>query len=316
MKFSNEAKTGILAVLSILLFIFGYNYLKGKNFFDASKTFYVKYKSVDGLASESDVIINGLSVGKVMSISFIDEVGTLLVNFSVKKDIKFSKNSTVKIVGTGLLGGKSLSIIPVYEQGQFAKSGDTLKGTIERGILAAVSDKLIPLEEKLAHLVVNADSLITALNNVFNKSTQAHLKSSIANIDQTMASFKNASQSIDEFLANNNAKLDLTISQLDHTTKNFANISDSLASIQFAKIFSNLENTVNGLNSIVSKINNGEGSMGKLFSDQKLYDNLEGASRQLEQLLQDLKLNPKRYIHVSIFGKKQKDYKSPTNPKQ
>lgn len=311
MKLTREVKTGILAIGAILLFIFGYSFLKGTNLFQDSRIFYVKYQNVEGLAKSAPVTINGLTVGKVNDIGFASKDGGLIVKFTLDSDFAFSKNSMVKIYSTGLIGGKSLGIFPEYNAKNLAKSGDTLRGEIDLGMLDAVSKTLGPLQNKLTATLTSVDTLLAGFNEILNEESRTNLQAAIKNLNATMSSLNRASGELNSLLVNNSSKLDRTFTNLDDMAANFSKLSDSLAQLEVGQLVSDLEKVVSGFDAIVTKIDNGEGSVGKLINDDKLYDNLEGASRQLEQLLQDLKLNPKRYVNISVFGKKQKEYTTP-----
>lgn len=316
MKLTREVKTGILAIGAILLFIFGYSFLKGTNLFQDSRVFYVKYQNVEGLAKSAPVTINGLTVGKINDIGFSGKGGGLVVKFTVESDFEFSRNSLVRIYSGGLIGGKSLGIFPEYDAELLAKSGDTLRGEIDLGMLDAVSKALGPLQDKLTTTLSSVDTLLIGFSEILNQESQTNLRSAIKNLDATMSSLNGASGKLNTLLANNSSKLDRTFTNLDDMAANFSTLSDSLAKLEIGRLVSDLEKVAGGFDAIVTKINNGEGSVGKLINDKELYDNLEGASRQLEQLLQDLKLNPKRYVNISVFGKKQKEYVTPENPNQ
>lgn len=311
MKLSRELKTGILAIGSILLFIFGYSYLKGTNLLEKQRVYYVKYKNVEGLAESAPVTLNGLTVGKVQEINFADASGDLVVTFSLDNEFKFSKNSVVQIYSSGFIGGNNLGIKPVYEPNNEAKPGDTLKGEIQQGILDQVTGKLAPLEAKVQSTLTNLDTLLIGLSDVLDGKTRKNLKSSIANLNVTLSEFRGASKTVNELLQDNQEKFNNTITNLDRTTENFATLSDSLSQIEVGKLVKDLENITSRFNNIVAQIENGDGSLGKLLKDEKLYDNLSGASLQLELLLEDMKLNPKRYVHFSIFGKRPKPYENP-----
>jgi phospholipid/cholesterol/gamma-HCH transport system substrate-binding protein len=308
LKLSREVKTGIFAVVSILLFIFGYNFLKGSNLFSDSRTFHVTYTNVEGLTSSAPVTINGLIVGKIQGIKFVDEKGDILVTFSVDSDFKFSKNSIARIYSSSLIGGKSIAIIPDYSSKNYAESNDYLKGEIELGMLESVTGGLKPLEEKVMKALSGMDTLLTNLNSILDDTAKENLKGAIANLNQTMYSFKGASANLNSILATNKDKLNATFSNLEVTSENFALFSDSLAKIKTGKMINELEGVLSGFNSIVTKIEAGEGSIGKLLKDDQLYNNLEGASKELELLLEDMKQNPKRYVHFSLFGKKPSKY--------
>ena len=155
------------------------------------------------------------------------------------------------------------------------------------------------------------DTVLTGISEVLDEDTKANLRASISNLNQTMASFKGASQHLNSLLSTNKEKMNTTLSNLDTTAANFAKLSDSLAQINVTNLATNLENAIGQLNSLTEGIKNGEGSIGKLLKDEELYANLTGASLQLEQLLEDMKLNPKRYVHFSLFGKRPKQYEAP-----
>jgi len=314
LRLSREVKTGILAIGAILLFIFGYSYLKGTNLLEKNRTFYVKYDNVEGLAKSAPVTINGLKVGKVSGIDFENQAGGLIVEFTLEDDFDFSKNSQVRIYSSGLIGGKSLGIFPVYDQATIAKSGDTLSGSIEDGMLSAVTKALGPLEKKVNNTLSTVDTLLLAFTDIVDEPTRNNLKDAINNLSSTLQSLNGVSSKLNRVLDVNGDKLDRTFTNLDVTTQNFAKLSDSLAQIETGQIISDLENFTGQLNEIAQAIDRGEGNLGKLLKEEQVYENLEAATKQLEELLQDLKLNPKRYVHFSLFGKKAGEYKEPEDP--
>jgi len=313
LKLSREVKTGILAICAILLFIFGYSYLQGTNLLEKNRTFFVKYSNVEGLAKSAPVTINGFVVGKVTNIDFEDKNGGLVVEFNIENDFDFSNKSLVRIYSSGLIGGKSLGVFPDY-RGAPVKSGDTLPGEVEKGMLDAVTSRLGPLEEKVNTTLSTLDTLLLSFNQVLNPRTQENLEETLATLNTTTKYFRSISKNMDNLLEGNKEKLSSTIANLDVTSKNFAKLSDSLAQINTGEMVREMEEVTQKLNAIVTSIDNGEGSVGKLLKDEKMYDNLEGASRQLEELLQDMKLNPKRYVHFSLFGKRNKEYEEPEDP--
>ena len=229
-------------MVAIFLFIYGYSFLKGSNLFDSSRTFYVTYQNVEGLENSAPVTINGLTVGKVQTIDFVDAKGELLVTFMVEKDFQFSKNSIVRIYSSSLIGGKQIAIIPDNESKIIAKSGDTLQGEIEKGMLEAMSGGLKPLEQKVLITLANLDSLVLNLNNVLDEPTRENLRQSVSNLNQTLASFKSSSNNLNTLLESNKDKISSTISNLEVTSENFSKFSDSLASIETGKMVNDLEN--------------------------------------------------------------------------
>ncbi len=313
MKFTRELKTGIVAICIIGLFIWGYNFMKGQNLFNSSpRTYFAKYSNIDGLNTASNVTINGLKVGKVINIIFDENPenrGQLIVEFGVDSDFKFSKNSIAKIYSASIMGGKALAILPLYE-GENAVSGTFLKGELELDMFSSLGESLNPMQSKIESVLVNADSLLIGLNQVLNAKARKDLQETIANLNETMSGFKSASNSLDQILVDNKDKLATSLSNLEVITTNFAQISDSIADANLGGTIAKLETTVNSFNSILKSIENGEGSIGKLLNDDGLYENLENASKEMEELLREFKEHPKRFVHFSMFGKKEKEYKS------
>ncbi len=313
MKFTREVRTGILAISAIVLLIFGYSFLKGKNLLENDRTFYAVYDNVEGLIPSSAVTINGLVIGKVVSIGFADTKGNLVVEFNVSNKFSFSKNSLAKVYGGGLIGGKSLAIEPLYEQGFDAKDGDTLKGKVEAGLLELVNEKLTPLQEKLESAITDADTLLTSVNGVLSPNNRNGLDNIIRDLGVTVRGFKGASLSLNNILAGNEEKLGRTLENLDKMSSNLSTFSDSLSKVNVGKLISELDGVLANFDRISEGLEVGNGTAGKLLNDDKLYYNLERTTKELELLLQDLRLNPTRYVNVSFFGKKNKPYKKPTD---
>ncbi|ALJ04289.1 ABC transporter substrate-binding protein [Pseudalgibacter alginicilyticus] len=317
MKLSKEIKTAILVLLGILLFIFGFNYLKGENLLDSSRIFYTEYDNVEGLMPSTPVTISGKPVGKVKDISFKnDGSGKLQVTLLVDSEFQFSKSSTAELYETGLIGGKAVAIIPAFDGSENAKDGDVLKGTIKAGLTELVNKRLTPLQVKIEAVMVNTDSLLGNLNDVFDQQTKVHLKESIEGLSATLNSFKETSNSLNQVIAGNQEKINNVMENADKSLANFSEITNTISEADLGNTIKNLESTLQNFNSMLAGVEKGEGSMGKLLKDEALYNNIEGATLQLEQLLEDMKLNPKRYVHFSLFGKKPKQYDAEGNEVQ
>lgn len=311
MKITREIKTAILVIASILLFIWGYSFLKGRDLLTDYKTFYVHYDNVEGLAVSAPVTISGLVVGKVNKIELQNGTGKLIVELQIKSDFPISKSSIVNIYEPGLIGGKQIQIVPNLEDKVLAETGDTLLGGVKPGLTALVGDRLTPLQEKVEKMVVSADLLLTNINSILDAKTKENLKGSIANLNATLAEFKTASQSVNTMLAENKTKINSTITNIDKASYNFSKISDSLSKANIGKTVKSLENTLAKVDNIMGEIQSGKGTLGKLAKDETLYNNFAKTSKELELLLQDLRLNPTRYVNVSLFGKKNKPYVAP-----
>jgi phospholipid/cholesterol/gamma-HCH transport system substrate-binding protein len=229
----------------------------------------------------------------------------------VKSSFPFSKSSIVAIYEPGLIGGKQIQIIPDFDDKNLAVNGDTLKSDVKKGLTDLVAEKLTPLQEKVEKMVVNADLLLKNLNDVLDTKSKENLKSSISNLNETLAGFNTAAKNVNTILADNKGKIDGTLSNLNKVSSDFTKISDSLSKANLGQIVKNLEKTLVSVDKIMSEVQSGKGTFGKMIKDESLYNNLDKTSKELELLLQDVRLNPTRYVNVSVFGKKNKPYTSP-----
>ncbi|WP_294819995.1 MlaD family protein [uncultured Flavobacterium sp.] len=309
MKVTREAKTAILVIGAILLFIWGYMFLKGRDLFNSYKTYYVIYKDVEGLSPSAPITLNGLVVGKVTGITFTDyETGQLQIEMQVKTDFPISKTSYATLYEPGLLGGKQIAIIPDLTNQAPAEDGDTLKSGLKPGMLSVVGEKLSPLQTKVEATVVTADSLLHNLNNVVDRKTQENLRVSIAEMRATMSEFSKAAKTLNATISGNKANIDGTMANLNKTSANFAEISEAVNPDQLASSIQSLEHSMTELEKIMADVQSGKGSLGKLMKDEAMYNNLTDASNELKELLADMKNNPKRYVHFSVFGRKGTPY--------
>ena len=308
MKFTREIKTAILVILAISLFIWGYNFLKGKELFTDYKTYYVEYDNVEGLAKSASVTINGLVIGKINNISIIGETGKLLVELQIKNDFPISKSSIASIYEPGFIAGKQIAIYSDYSDKSIAVDGQKLKGDIKLGLTASVSEKLIPLQNKVDKILVNADKLITGINNVLDQKGQENLKISLSELSKTLEQFHKASSSLNIMLDENKEKVNSVVTNFNKISSDFSKISDSLNKADLGKTAKNLQKTMANVDKIISELQAGKGSMGKLLNDDSFYKNVTKTTNELELLLQDVRLHPTRYVNVSLFGKKDKPY--------
>lgn len=313
MKITREIKTAILVIASILLFIWGYSFLKGRDLFTNYKTFYVEYESVEGLAASAPVTLNGLVVGKVNSITINENTGILLVELQLKTDFPISKTSTASIYEPGFIGGKQIAINPNFKDKTLAVDGQKLLGTTKLGLTDKVGDKLAPLQEKLEKVMANTDKLLSGINNVLDKNGQENLKVSLAELSKTIAQFHKTTISINALLDDNKVQIKGTLTNFNKLSGDFSKISDSLSKADLGKAVKNLNKTLARVDGIMTGLESGKGSMGKLLNDEAFYKNIEATTKELELLLQDIRLSPTRYVNVSLFGKKNKPYVTPIN---
>lgn len=313
---SKELKTGVVAVVIIALFIWGFNFLKGHNLFSgSSRHFFIEYNDINGLNEASLVTINGLQVGKVKDIKFntnSDRKGKLIVEISLQNDFKFSKNSIAKIYSASLMGGQNLAIVPVYD-GEVAQSGDHLKGIVEDDIFSSVGEKLNPIQSKLEKVLISTDSFLSGMNEVLNKKSRKSLNRSVLGLESTITDVRKTLASVNSILANSESDLTATLGNAKTITDNFSKVSNDLAKADLGATVIKLENTLADVNSLLANVKNGKGTLGKLMTDDKMYTNLTNASKEMEELLREMKLNPKRFVHFSLFGKKAKPFNETNN---
>jgi phospholipid/cholesterol/gamma-HCH transport system substrate-binding protein len=308
MKFTKEIKVGFLAVLGIMMSVFSYNYLKGINLFDKNREFIVKYEKVDGLSVSNPVTMNGFKIGKVQKINFNSKnTRELLVEIIIDNDVIFPKTSLAELYETGLIGGKAIAIIPDYKNDStIAIDGDYLKGVIKPGLTELVNQILPQVQLQIEAVMKNAEIVLQNINTLFDDETKKELKSSIEDFSNLTSSLSETSDEISKLITSNSENLTNSLSDFRSASNNIKSITDSLNLDDIKSITTNLNSLVNNLNSITTSLMNSEGSVGKLINDKSIYDNLENATNQLNLLIEDIKLNPNRYINFSVFGKKNK----------
>jgi phospholipid/cholesterol/gamma-HCH transport system substrate-binding protein len=311
LKLTREIKTALLVIFTILLFIWGYSFLKGKDLFTDYKTFYVEYDNVEGLASSAPVTLNGLNIGKVSSITLDENTGKLLVELQLNTDFPISKSSLASIYEPGFIAGKQIAIYPNFSDKTLAVEGQKLQGVTKLGLTASLGEKLEPLQSKIEKLMLNADNLISGLNNVLDKKGQENLKISLSELSKSIIEFHKASSSLNTILDDNKVQIKGVVSNFNKVSNDFSKISDSLNKADLGKTAKILQKTLADVDDIMANIQAGKGTMGKMLNDEVLYNNLGKTTKELELLLQDVRRYPTRYINVSLFGKKNKPYVTP-----
>lgn len=310
-KISNEVKVGVTALLTIIIFIWLYNFLKGKDFFSNSAYYYTIYDKIGGLAESSPVEINGYKVGVVQSIDFVNpESGRLLVSFSVSKDFKLPKNTYAEIVPVSLLGGMKVQFVFGNGPGTY-EDGDTIPGRLAVSIIDKVETELLPIKDKISNLLVVLDSVITSVDDIMDPEFRKNLSGTIAHLNGT-------TESLDNILSSKETELKATLDNVNKFTKmlsdnsasmgktfgNLEAITDTLAAADIYTSVSNLKESLEKTAILIDNLNNGKGSAGQFITNDTLYTNLTNSLESLNVLLLDMKENPKRYVHFSLFGKK------------
>jgi phospholipid/cholesterol/gamma-HCH transport system substrate-binding protein len=310
-KISNEVKVGATALLTIVIFIWLYNFLKGKDFLKSTAIYYTVYDKVGGLAESSPVEVNGYKVGVVRALDFIDpKSGRLLVEFSVNKNFKIPKGTVAEIVPVSLLGGMKVQFVYGNGPGTYSQ-GDTIPGRLAESLMDKIDTEILPVKEKISNLVVVLDSVISSVDEVMNPEfrkqlaeTFTHLNKTTGSLDRTLGSKeKELAATIDHIntftrmLSDNSGKMDKTFSNLER-------ISDTLAASDLSGSVTNLKASLVKAASMMDNLNKGKGSAGQFLTNDTLYTNLSSSLESLNLLLKDMKANPKRYVHFSVFGKK------------
>jgi phospholipid/cholesterol/gamma-HCH transport system substrate-binding protein len=317
---SRELKIGITTVATIIAFIWGFNYLKGKSIFNKQRTFYVAYDNVAGLLKANTVSVSGLSIGQVDDIYFDENnPSQVIVELTISNKIQIPKNSIARLYSSDLLGTKGIEIV-LGNSTEYAKSGDTLKAAIASSLQEEVNQMVQPILKKAGNMISSIDTVLTAVGKVFNYRTRDNLIVSVESLRKTIQHIQSTTQTIDTLLGSEQDRLGSIFRNVESITNNLkenndelsriisnaALISDTLAKFNLASTLTNLENSINNLTKATDKINKGEGTVGQLLNDQGLYNDLQSASHQLDLLLEDIRLNPKRYIHFSVFGRSAK----------
>jgi len=304
LRLSKEVKAAFFVLSTILLFIFGFNYLKGSSLLDRQKTIYAVYDQVDGLLVGANVMINGLSIGNVTELEFLPNSTKILVTFKVKDKLNFSSKSTASIYETGVLGGLAISIEPVFDREFIVKTGDTLNSNVRPGLTELINRQIEPLSRQLQSTITSVDSIFTGASNVLNRQTQEEIKESISLLTSAINAINNSSIIIEQTLTVKNNQIKNTIDNFETLSFNLSNVSNELNSSGLSSLISNLQVSIDGINSIVSKLDSDESTIGKLINDDDIYSNLNLSLENLNLLIEDIKINPKKYVHFSVFGRK------------
>ena len=311
MKFKKEIKVGFLAIVGLIMSVFSYNYLKGINLFEKNRNFKIIYTKVDGLSVSNPVTLNGLKIGNVKKIKFNPlNSKELIVDVVIENDIKFPKTSIAELYETGLIGGKAIAIIPDYmNDSTIASDGDFLKGVNKPGLTELVNQILPQVQLQLEGVMKNAEIVFKNINNLFDEETKEELKYSIQNFSLLTSNLNDTSKNISDLINKNSNNFSSAILDFKNASKNIRSISDSISGKEITNITNNLNELLNNLKIISNNLNNSKGSIGKLINDYSIYSNLEKASNELNILIEDIKINPGRYIKFSVFGRKNKEFK-------
>ncbi len=315
MKIKKEIKVGLLIVIASGLLFWGLNFLKGNNPFNPKISYFALYSNVEGLNVSSKVTLNGYKIGKVENISFTPgNYGNVLVEFSLDQDIKIPDSTVAQIYSLDLMGTKAIQL-DFSDYSTFYNIGDTLFSETEQDLKEQVSAQMLPLKLKAEDLMVSIEDAMKVVREIFSVTNKAHIDKSLASLDKTFSTLRHTSSELDSLLTNNRSRLGAIFANVESITsnlknnneqinlilKNLSDVSDSLAKSELLSTINNANKAMESVYNIMSKIERGEGTVGMLINNDSLYNNLNKSSEDLDKLLIDLRENPKRYLHYSLF---------------
>jgi phospholipid/cholesterol/gamma-HCH transport system substrate-binding protein len=315
LKYSREFKIGFLFILATAILVWGFSFLKNKNILYKERVLIAVYKNVNGLNPSNPVYINGVKVGQVGKVYF-DPIldGDIIVELVFTDKFPVPKNSVARIFSEDLMGSKAVEIL-LGTTPEYALNGDTLTTDVETSLKDAVNQQILPLKVKAEDLISSIDTMVVAIQGIFSKDAIEDLTASIKSIRHTFSNLENTSQNLDTLMITQSNRLASILYNIDMITRNLNNnsqeinrvldnlatVTDTLAKANISGVIVNLDQTVSNLSVVLSKIEKGEGTLGMLINDDSLYKELEKSAVDLNLLLEDIRLNPKRYVRVSVF---------------
>jgi phospholipid/cholesterol/gamma-HCH transport system substrate-binding protein len=318
MKLKREHSIALLIALAIGLLIFGYNFLRGMDIFQKRNIFHVVYGNVSGITESSPVLLNGYKVGQVVNTALLsDGSGRIAVSFQLDEDrLEIPKDSRIQIYSADLFS-RALQLQP-GTSGTMAVAGDTLMGDVQLSLTDAVGEQIDPLKKKAEGMLASVDSVLNSLQLILNDSARRDIDASFASIRSTLETLNNSARRIDGLIGEERAAIHAVVENIRQVTGNLVQyneeiarilsnmdtISSTLASGEVKRMVADLSESSQRLKGIMAKVDAGEGTLGALVNNDSLYRNLESASRELDLLMEDLRLNPNRYVQLSLFGKK------------
>ncbi len=306
---------GLSFIVALVLFIWGYNFLKGNDIFGKETIYYAQYDQINGLVNSNPVMINGLRVGKVKTIYFNPDMsGNIIVAITLSNDFPIPQNSVARIFSADLMGSKAIDLA-LGSSPQLAQDGDTLLSGVEAGLMAEVNAQVQPIKKKAEDLLASVDTLVVAFQSIFNESARENLKESFNDIRMTFGNLESATSNIDNLVVQESSRISSILIKLDslaltltqnregisNIVSNFEVISDSLSKSDIPSTFANINTTLADMQVLLRSIEQGKGTLGQLMVNDSLYDQLNNSAASLDSLLRDVKANPKRYVKFSVF---------------
>ena len=296
MKISKEIKIAIVSIATIIVFILGANFLKGRNFFKPETTFFAFFDNANNLTPSASVFFRGMNVGRVTRLEFTGaENPRIRATIVINERLNVPQNSIARIVTGDLFGTRIIELV-FSDENEFLRNGDTLVGEIEVGFMEEIATQLMPVANRIETLATSLDSLVTTMNAMFNEQAQQQIQNSIQDLSTSLNNVRNLTSTANRLLADQRENVNEILT-------NFAEISNNLNNVDFASTVNSLQSTLAQTDSLIQRLNDGEGTLGLLLNDQRLYEELTNSAANLSRLLEDLKANPRRYVNFSLFGR-------------
>ena len=299
MKITKEIKIALVAIVSIVLLFFGMNFLKGMTLFSSGNSYYITFKDISGLSSSSPIFANGYRVGVVKDVSFdYENNGDVVVEFMVDDDLQIPRGSTAEIV-SDLMGNVKMNLLLADNPRDFVAKGDTIMGVINSGMLGKAKD-MIPVIEKM---LPKLDSILANINMLLS---DPNIGRTLGNVQKTTENLTVTTQQLNALMANVNKDVPGLMGKASGLLDNANNLTANLAAVDVASTVAKVDQTLANVQQLTSKLNNNKGTLGLLMNDETLYNNLTNTVLSADSLLNNLRVHPKRYVHFSLFGKKDK----------
>ena len=323
MKINNETKVGIITVFAVTILILGYNYLKGKDIFTDTVDIYAEYSQINGIKESNPILYNGFVVGKITKLS-LSSRGTISARLTIKPELQIPDNTIAKIVSQDLLGAKAIELF-LGDSRTFIEEGDTIRTDMEMSLAESVNSQVLPIKQKAEQLLGTVDSILVSVQYILNPNFRMNIDESFASIKRSIETLEITSTRVDSMVKFQAARFKVITNNIESISTNLRNnnekitnilqnidqISDSLTKVNFVETIDRANKALSDIAIITEKINTGQGTLGMLVNDEMLYKNLNQSSKDLDKLLVDLRLNPKRYVSLSLFGGGGKNYKEP-----
>lgn len=292
-----EFKIGLAGIVALLVLFFGINYLKGISMFKPESYYNVEFENINGLSLSSPVFANGYQIGIVRDISYnYNNPGHVVVGIEVEESMKIPEGSQAELV-TEMLGTVKMNMKLNHEATTFVQPGDTIPGVANNGIMGVAEEELLPQINKM---LPKLDSILSSVNALLSDPA---LKQTLHNAEQLTASLNATSKDLHSLISKDIPQL---TSNVNVITENLKGISENLKGVDYASTFVKIDSTLQNVRMITDKLNRKDNSLGLLLNDESFYNNLNATANNAASLLKDLQEHPKRYVHFSLFGKKEK----------